>query len=105
MAEVEDIFAELDDEEFRWGDHIERRPEVMFGKPVFKGTRLTVERVLEELAAGTSWSDLAQGYPNLTPEKIRAALHFSAWLARQYRLGAARSAESANERRATPLAD
>ena len=105
MAETEDIFAEIEDEEFRWRDHIERRSDVMFGKPVFKGSRLTVERVLEELAAGTSWSELTEGYPNLTPEKIMAALHFSAWLARQYRIGAGRSAEGANERKATPLAD
>ena len=38
----------------RWQDYIEERKEVMLGKPVFKGTRLTVEHVLRELATGMS---------------------------------------------------
>ena len=36
----------------KWQDYIEERKEVMMGKPVFKGTRLTVEHVLNELGTG-----------------------------------------------------
>jgi uncharacterized protein (DUF433 family) len=62
----------------RWQDHIEQRPDVMMGKPVFKGTRLTVEHVLRELGTGMSHDELLDNYPNLTAEQIRAAHHFAA---------------------------
>jgi uncharacterized protein (DUF433 family) len=39
---------------FHWDDYIEERKEVMLGKPVFKGTRLTVEFVLTELGGGAT---------------------------------------------------
>ncbi|MEZ4264852.1 MAG: DUF433 domain-containing protein [Myxococcota bacterium] len=53
-------------------------PGVMLGKPVIRGTRITVEHVLERLAAGDSVDDLTHAYPRLTPESIRAALQFAA---------------------------
>lgn len=108
MAAIDDIFKELEDEEFPWRDYIERRPGVMVGKPVFKGTRLTVEHVLQELANGMTWQALIQSYPNLTSERIKAALHFAAWLSREHRLKSDQSsqpAEEANERKVAPLAD
>src|SRR5688500_3626609 len=104
MARVQDIFDDLE-EDFPWQEHIERRPEVMLGKPVCQGTRMTMELVLAELGNGTTWDELIAGYPNLTFDRIRAALHFAAWLSRRYRLGAPEVAEGANERKATPLAD
>ena len=57
----------------RWEDYIEECPDVMMGKPVFKGTRITVEHVLEELGRSVSEEDLLRGHPRLTPEHIRAA--------------------------------
>ncbi len=62
----------------RWQEYIEERKEVMLGKPVFKGTRLTVEHVLRELGTGMSPDELLDEYPNLTPEHIRAALRYAA---------------------------
>lgn len=62
----------------QWQDLIEERKDVMLGKPVFKGTRLTVQHVLEELGAGMSFDDLLDNYPTLTPEHIRAALQYAA---------------------------
>ncbi len=59
-------------------DYIEIRPDVMFGKPVIKGTRITVESILEELAAGKQMDDLLNAYPRLTKESIWAALQFAA---------------------------
>jgi len=54
-------------------DYIEQRPDVMMGKPVFKGTRLTVEHILQRLADGASEADLLDAHPRLRPEHIRAA--------------------------------
>jgi uncharacterized protein (DUF433 family) len=48
----------------------------MMGKPVVAGTRLTVEFILEELAAGTTVEQLAKSHPRLTPAAVRAALAF-----------------------------
>lgn len=60
-----------------WEDFIEERKGVMLGKPVFKGTRLTVELVLNELGAGTTIEQLLANYPTLRPEHIRAAMLFA----------------------------
>jgi len=60
-----------------WQDHIEQKPEVMLGKPVIKGTRITVEFILERLGAGWSESQLLQSHPHLKAEDIRAALTFA----------------------------
>ncbi len=50
----------------------------MMGKPVFKGTRLTVQHILEELGNGMSRSELLSNYPTLRDEHIRAALQYAA---------------------------
>ena len=63
---------------FHWDDYIEERKEVLLGKPVFKGTRLTVELVLKALGAGTTAEELIEEYPHLKPEHIRAAMLFAA---------------------------
>ena len=53
-------------------------PDVMFGKPTIRGTRLTVEHILRLLAAGWSVEDILQEHPRLTREDIRAADAFAA---------------------------
>jgi uncharacterized protein (DUF433 family) len=63
-----------------WQDYIEERKEVMMGKPVFKGTRLTVAHILRELGTGMSQDEILAGYPQLTPAHLRAAMLFSAAL-------------------------
>ena len=62
----------------RWQDYIEERKDVMMGKPVFKGTRLTVEHVLKELGTGMSQEEVLAGYPQISPEHLKAALLYSA---------------------------
>lgn len=57
---------------------IESNPNIMMGKPVIKGTRLTVELILEKLAAGETFDQLLDAYPRLTPQAIYAALRFAA---------------------------
>lgn len=53
-------------------------PAVMMGKPVVKGTRITVELILEKLAAGESMEQILEAHPGLTREGIYAALSFAA---------------------------
>jgi uncharacterized protein (DUF433 family) len=62
----------------KWQDYIEERKEVMMGKPVFKGTRLTVEHVLNELGTGMGHEELLENYPTLKPEHIQAAMLYAA---------------------------
>ncbi len=57
---------------------IESRPDVMMGKPVIAGTRITVEEILEKLGAGETVEQLLEAHPRLTPEGVRAALAFAA---------------------------
>lgn len=53
-------------------------PEVRFGKPCVRGTRLTVGDVLSYLAAGMSEDDVVTDFPQLTRDDIRACLAFAA---------------------------
>ena len=53
-------------------------PAVMMGKPVVAGTRITVELILEKLAAGASVEQLLDSHPRLTREAVQAALAFAA---------------------------
>jgi uncharacterized protein (DUF433 family) len=53
-------------------------PAVMFGKPVVSGTRITVELILEKLAAGETFEQLLEAHPRLTRAAILAALDFAA---------------------------
>jgi uncharacterized protein (DUF433 family) len=53
-------------------------PAVMMGKPVVAGTRITVESILEKLAAGETFEQLLEAHPRLTRPAILAALDFAA---------------------------
>ncbi|MGH7471759.1 MAG: DUF433 domain-containing protein [Longimicrobiales bacterium] len=53
-------------------------PQIMMGKPVIAGTRITVESILERLGAGESVDDLLAAHPRLTREAVNAALRFAA---------------------------
>jgi uncharacterized protein (DUF433 family) len=57
---------------------IQSDPAIMMGKPVIAGTRITVELILEKLAAGETVEQLLTAHPRLTREAIRAALAFAA---------------------------
>lgn len=59
-------------------DLIESRPDVMMGKPVVRNTRITVESILEKLAAGESIEDVLSAHPRLTREAVLAAIAFAA---------------------------
>ncbi len=54
-------------------------PQVVHGRPVVAGTRVPVEVVVGELAGGSSFNEIMQGY-HLTDEQIRAALSYATHL-------------------------
>lgn len=56
---------------------IESNPKIMFGKPVIKGTRITVELILEKIAAGESVEDILSQHPHLDKEKVSSAVRFA----------------------------
>ncbi len=58
--------------------YIERNPDVMMGKPVIKGTRITVELIMRKLAGGFSIDDLIKSYPHLSEKQIMATLEYAA---------------------------
>ena len=57
---------------------IQSDPKIMMGKPVVAGTRITVELILEKLAAGESVEQLVEAHPRLTREAVLAALEYAA---------------------------
>lgn len=59
-------------------DRIEINPHVMMGKPVIRGTRITVELILRKLADGATEDELTDAYPRLTRTDIRAAIRYAA---------------------------
>jgi uncharacterized protein (DUF433 family) len=59
-------------------DRIEINPKIMLGKPVIRGTRVTVELILRKLSEGAKEEDLLNAFPHLRPDDIRAALAYAA---------------------------
>ena len=57
---------------------IEIDPAIMFGKPVIRGTRITVEQVLRKLAGGMTVDEILDDHPHLTPDGVYAAAAFAA---------------------------
>lgn len=58
-------------------DRIELNPRVCNGRPVIRGTRITVSVILAQIAEGESWDALLAGYPELNKEDIQAALIYA----------------------------
>ena len=61
---------------FQAHERIERDPAVMVGKPVIKGTRITVEHILRDISNGISPEEIADAYLRLTVDDVRAALSY-----------------------------
>lgn len=59
-----------------WRERIVADPEILLGKPTIKGTRISVELLLDRLADGWSVEDILEAYPHITREDVRAALAF-----------------------------
>ena len=69
-----------------WREHIELRPEVLVGKPVLRGTRLSVEHVLEMIAAGVTEEQMLANHPRLTADGLRACGAYACELVRSERV-------------------
>lgn len=59
-------------------EFIEVDPEIRFGKPVIKGTRITVYDVLQWLASGMSHEEIISDFPQITEKQILACLAYAA---------------------------
>jgi uncharacterized protein (DUF433 family) len=64
--------------EIDWRDYIHAHPEIVTGKPVVRGTRLSIHFLLSLLAAGWSIEDLLRSYPTLTREGLQAVFAYAA---------------------------
>jgi uncharacterized protein (DUF433 family) len=60
-----------------WKRYIETKSEVMLGKPVIKGTRITVELILEKLAEGEGINAILESHPKITRKEIQACLSYA----------------------------
>ncbi len=60
-----------------WHDHIHTDPEILGGKPVVKGTRLSVDFILSLLASGWSEAQIFEGYPHLTGDDLQASFAYA----------------------------
>ena len=61
-----------------WREHIHVDPAILQGKPVVKGTRLSVEFLLSLFAAGWTQAQVLESYPNLTADSLHAVFAFAA---------------------------
>ncbi len=59
-------------------NRIEINPDIMFGKPVIRNTRITVEHILRKLAGGMTSEEIIIDHPHLKPKDIYAAQDFAA---------------------------
>lgn len=60
-----------------WQERIIIDPEILVGKPVIKGTRISVEFMLDLLAEGWTEMEILRNYPDITPEDIKACLSYA----------------------------
>ncbi len=63
-----------------WKDRIEVNPNVLVGKPIIKGTQISVELILDRMADGWTMEDILSAYPRLKREDVLAALSFASEL-------------------------
>ena len=75
------------DEQPTYKDRITINPDVMVGKPVVKGTRIPVERVVAHLANNPDMNDLFAAYPDLTIEDVKACLRYAHHAVEEKRTG------------------
>jgi uncharacterized protein (DUF433 family) len=61
-----------------WKTHIHSDPKILLGKPVVKGTRLSVEFILGLFSEGWTEQQVLENYPSLNPQSIQAVFAFAA---------------------------
>ena len=63
-----------------WNDNIETNPNILYGKPVIKGTRIPVELLLEKMSNGQKFQEIIQNYPDLKENDLFACMAYAASL-------------------------
>jgi uncharacterized protein (DUF433 family) len=63
-----------------WNNHIEMNPEILYGKPVIKGTRIPVDLLLEKMSFGQSIESVKEQYPDLTNDDLFACMAYASSL-------------------------
>jgi uncharacterized protein (DUF433 family) len=66
----------------KWDNNIETNPDILYGKPVIKGTRIPVDLLLEKMSSGQGFQDIKQSYPDLTDDDLYACLAYASSLIR-----------------------
>ena len=66
-----------------WKPHISADPQIMHGAVCFRGTRIPITVVLDNLADGATAQEIFAQYPGLRPEHVSAAISYAADLARE----------------------
>lgn len=61
-----------------WRNYIESNPEILFGKPIVKNTKIPVDLLLDKMSKGETMDDLLEAYPRIDKEAIFAILAFAA---------------------------
>lgn len=59
-----------------WRNHIETNDNILLGKPVVKGTRISIEHIIKLLASGWTESQVLENYPRLTKESLQAVFAY-----------------------------
>jgi uncharacterized protein (DUF433 family) len=65
-----------------WENNIESRPDILYGKPVIKGTRIPVDLLLEKMANGEGFQEILRSYPDLNEDDLYSCLAYAASLIR-----------------------
>lgn len=60
----------------KWEKYIETNPEIMYGKPVIKGTRIPVDLILEKMSNGQNFQEIYTDYPDLKEEDLYACKNY-----------------------------
>jgi len=66
----------------KWENNIETNPDILYGKPVIKGTRIPVDLILEKMSSGQGFQEIIQSYPYLTDDDLYASLAYASSLIR-----------------------
>jgi uncharacterized protein (DUF433 family) len=80
---VNQIEFDLETSTMDWRDRITSDPQVLVGKPIVKGTRISVELILGWLANGWTFEMILESYPHLSRDDVLAALAFAAEMMRE----------------------
>jgi len=61
-----------------WQKYITSDPKILYGKPIIKGTRISVDLIIEKLACGETIEQILESYPNIKKEIVFACLAYAA---------------------------